>query len=596
MDTNLDGAIEASCTGSHVEGQAVVICMLTLPAEGQRIGELLELSGKYISAGAKVYWITLDALTEKAGFALPPGVRWLRLCEPGLTTGGIRASIAIATKLVPVLTYLNPAKTISFQRAARHAVRLARIAARDSLPSATRLSQTDSNVPKWLQCALRLVSPQRYKRLRNEAIAAKSAVDEIFDAAWYSEQYRAAIDNRADMARYFLHVGQYLGHSPHPLFWASWYSDRYLQRGSAPLGHFFCSGAADDLNPNPFFCTKWYKQQAGLPRDSKLEPLTHYLHALDKAASNPSPLLDEAWYAKSYDIGELSPWEHFVRGGARLPCCPFLERHPELRPSEGYQMAFETSFAFGPSPVPPWQPASRLVGRPSTLPRVAICRVSTGDYDDFEPLVDRQPNADYFFLTDRPCAKNEAAGWRFIQVETQGQANPLCLSREIKMNLTRFVPALEQYVAVVYIDGNIDPVGNLLPMIEDFLASDADLGVIPHPFRQTVYMEAAAIILEMRDSRERVLKVVEMLEAEHCPAAAGLFEMNMFFFRPGEAAMRFFDEWWSLFQKYGRRDQLLAPLVAWKLGTKLHALMPAGHSVRNHPALRYRTHRRGVRS
>jgi len=452
--------------------------MLALAQESQRIGELLELSGKYIAAGADVYWVTLDVLSEEAGFALPPGVRWLRLCEPGLSNGGIRASIAIAAKLVPVFNDLNPAKIISFQRAAQHAVWLARFAAGSTFPSATRLSQADNTVPKWLQYALQLVSPQRYQRLRNEAVAAGLAVDEIFDAAWYGEQYRAGFSERSEMARYFLHVGQYLGHSPHPLFRASWY-------------------------------------------------------------------------------GRL-----------------------------------ETSFAFGPSPIPPWRPAPLQTECPSTYSRVAICQVSTGEYDAFEPLVYRQPNADYFFITDRPCAINEMAGWRFIHVAAKGQTNPLLLSREIKMNLARFVPAVEQYSVVVYIDGNIDPVGDLSPMIDDFLLSEAALGVIPHPFRQTVYTEAAAIILQVRDSRERVMKVVEMLEAEQCPTAAGLFEMNMFFFRPGEASKQFFDAWWRLYQEYGRRDQLLAPLVAWKLGTKLHALLPPGHSVRDHPALCYRPHRR----
>ncbi|WP_265944532.1 hypothetical protein [Dechloromonas sp. A34] len=142
----------------------------------------------------------------------------------------------------------------------------------------------------------------------------------------------------------------------------------------------------------------------------------------------------------------------------------------------------------------------------------------------------------------------------------------------------------------MYIDANITMRGDIAPAISAFVASTADLGVVPHPFRQSVYEEAATIMLHMRESREQVYKVLEMLEREGCPPEAGLFEMNFFSLRPGPPADQFLKDWWTLFQQYGNRDQLLAPFVTWKHRMKLHALMPAGQSVRNHPAFQYRPH------
>ncbi len=292
MDADLATVEQARRVSSCVAGQAVAICMLSLAQERQRTGELLELSSKYIAAGAQVFWISFDALVEQAGFEVPPGVRWLRLCEPGLRSGSMREAVALATRLVPVLHYLDPAVTIPFQRTARHAVRLARLAAGIRSPSIGPRRPTGSSVPAWLWGLLRLVSPRRHARLRDEAAAAELAVADIFDADWYGEQYSVGY-SRDDMARYFLHVGQHLGHSPHPLFWASWYGEQYLRDSPAsPLGHYFYRGADDDLNPNPFFCTKWYRAQAGLPSGGKENPLAHYLHAPGGAAINPNPLFD----------------------------------------------------------------------------------------------------------------------------------------------------------------------------------------------------------------------------------------------------------------------------------------------------------------
>jgi hypothetical protein len=153
------------------------------------------------------------------------------------------------------------------------------------------------------------------------------------------------------------------------------------------------------------------------------------------------------------------------------------------------------------------------------------------------------------------------------------------------------LPKIEQYTAVVYIDGNIELIGDLAPLVQGYLHSGASLGVVPHPYRQCVYEEAAAVILQQRDSREHVIRAVEFLESQGHPLHAGLFEMNFFCFRPGSVMYSFFHLWWDLYQLYGDRDQLLAPLVASKQAVTLYSLLPNGESVRTHPAFRYHPHR-----
>ncbi|MBK8399875.1 MAG: hypothetical protein IPL29_01940 [Propionivibrio sp.] len=159
------------------------------------------------------------------------------------------------------------------------------------------------------------------------------------------------------------------------------------------------------------------------------------------------------------------------------------------------------------------------------------------------------------------------------------------------MQLTRFIPDANRYDTIVYVDSNVRLVGSLNSLVSAFVASGATLGLVPHPFRRCVYEEAAAILVQLRDSRENVLQVVDFLESVKHPPGAGLFEMNFFCFRPCTESEDFFDRWWSLYQRFGRRDQLLAPFVARESNLPLHALLPPGESVRTHPVFDYSAHR-----
>ena len=258
-------------------------------------------------------------------------------------------------------------------------------------------------------------------------------------------------------------------------------------------------------------------------------------------------------------------------------------------PHGGYATSFTNSFAGTPSAFP----VRSLHRQPGTADdsgsgKFAVCCVLTGRYDTPQPVGRPEPNIDYFLITDA-ASLPAPPGWQRITVPGD-DANPLHLSRRLKMNLASLLPSPDSYNAIVYLDGNIEVAGDIRPLVSDYLASGADLGVVPHPFRQCVYEEAAAVMLELRDDPRCVLQAVEFLEHEGHPPRAGLFEMNFFCFRPRPAATAFFAHWWQHYQQHGNRDQLLAPYVARKLGTSLHPLLPTGRSVRTHAAFRYHPH------
>ena len=92
---------------------------------------------------------------------------------------------------------------------------------------------------------------------------------------------------------------------------------------------------------------------------------------------------------------------------------------------------------------------------------------------------------------------------------------------------------------LVYVDANVDLVGSLRPLANTFLASGTDLGLVPHPFRRCAYVEGAAVLLQERDEVENVRRSLAYLEHCQLPDDAGLYEMNLFMLRPGEAGGRF---------------------------------------------------------
>jgi hypothetical protein len=463
---------------------------------------------------------------------------------------------------------------------------------READPAVQLATRFASLSPRWTGLSLLilgLVSPKRTWRQLAERRDSGAQLVALLDAAYYRAQPAPMAGDTGPLAHY-LAAGQYAGLDPHPLFWTRWYARR-IPRAATPTTawrHFLKYGPAGHTDPNPYLLTRWYRCQTNAFRhhaNPLLDLLAH--HTRGTPAPDPNPLFDQQWYAATYDCGGIPPLVDFVRGGARLPCSPFLARHPELgQGTTGYLDAFVNAFATSPTALPIPDPRGHA-NSADDEGRVAVCCVLTGGFDTLQPVSDPELGVDYFLFTDtHPAA---ASGWQTIRVPAAGRP-PILHSRALKMNLMRHLPRADRYAAVVYLDGNVELVGGLLPIVRAFLRNGATLAVVPHPFRRCVYEEAATVMLEMRAPREQVLGVVSLLEAADYPPGKGLYEMNLFCFRPVREADTFFRRWWELYSLYGGRDQLLAPLVAWEQGIEPYPLLASGRSVRDHAAFRYHPH------
>ena len=82
------------------------------------------------------------------------------------------------------------------------------------------------------------------------------------------------------------------------------------QTGLDPLEHFCRDGAREGRNPNLYFATAWYAEQAGLAEQDGENPLCHYYLAGEAAGLKPSAHFDPVWYGTS---NKLAPWQSALR-------------------------------------------------------------------------------------------------------------------------------------------------------------------------------------------------------------------------------------------------------------------------------------------
>src|SRR5258708_7058553 len=118
-----------------------------------------------------------------------------------------------------------------------------------------------------------------------------------------------------------------------------WYLKNYpdvAEAGIDPAAHYLLSGAAEERDPGPRFCTHAYLQRYPDVAESGMNPLLHYLrHGADeerdispmeqpKSSSDveliaASEFFDRDWYLKRYpDVAaaELNPAAHYLASGA----------------------------------------------------------------------------------------------------------------------------------------------------------------------------------------------------------------------------------------------------------------------------------------
>jgi len=145
----------------------------------------------------------------------------------------------------------------------------------------------------------------------------------LFDASWYLACHPDVRAAGLDPLTHYVTHGWREGRQPHPLFDPSSYAARYpdvAAAGSEPLGHYLTIGWREGRAPHPAFDAASYVAAHADVATAGLEPLAHYLTIGWREGRAPHPLFDPAWYLDRHPdvaLAGLEPLSHFLGSGWR---------------------------------------------------------------------------------------------------------------------------------------------------------------------------------------------------------------------------------------------------------------------------------------
>ncbi len=205
------------------------------------------------------------------------------------------------------------------------------------------------------------------------------------------------------------------------------------------------------------------------------------------------------------------------------------------------------------------------------LPRTVVYTCTDLAYDQVFSPVAATPGVDYVLFSDRRPRFVRGWQWRPKPQAVAGLGSAMA-NRRLKFFPGEVFPEAD---LSIYLDANILVLGDLGPLIAEFLASGAEIGLFVHGERRDVASELAFCAEVGKVSPEEHQKGEAQLagyRARGCPDDARLTENGIILRRhDGPRLGRAMALWWDELNAHTRRDQLSLPFVLHETGiaTKL---------------------------
>lgn len=212
------------------------------------------------------------------------------------------------------------------------------------------------------------------------------------------------------------------------------------------------------------------------------------------------------------------------------------------------------------------------------LPRIAVYTVSTGGYDQIREPKYKDEGMDYFVFTKSKVKPNSV--WKVLDV---GQKCKNMTSLE----QARFVKThphfyFKDYDISIFIDGNIQILKDIRPLIYKMLDEQKYIAIHKHNYRDCVYDEARIIWAQGRAKLRDIISQVLNYKREGFPRHYGLFETNVIIrFHNNPKCIAVMETWWHEINAKTKRDQLSFTYSLWKNELSSDFVMSLGNCSRN---------------
>ncbi len=239
------------------------------------------------------------------------------------------------------------------------------------------------------------------------------------------------------------------------------------------------------------------------------------------------------------------------------------------------------------------QPVSNDVRTAVRRMRKVIYTCTFESYDNLLSPIARTPGARYLNFSDRRSPFTP--GWRYVPLpaatrdKPQNHANRYC----------KLLPhrVLSDVDLSVYVDGNIMVIADLTPLMEEFVASGADIALFPGEDERTVADEICLVLKGDRLSPEAAEAARAQLAHYTSIGVSGLpITMNGVLFRRHRSAENdaLMEDWWEETKRWSMRDQFTLPVVLAQSKVRIHHWSWQFHFT-NNAFFRSVPHRRGAR-
>jgi hypothetical protein len=131
---------------------------------------------------------------------------------------------------------------------------------------------------------------------------------------------------------------------------------------------------------------------------------------------------------------------------------------------------------------------------------------------------------------------------------------------------------LPEYDITVYVDGNIQIVGDVYALVQSVFNAPEDIFLFRHPWRNCLYAEAAACAHFSHDWIWNIASQMRKYSSAGFPVEQGLFEGNVIIRKNTASLHTLMDAWWTEYTTGIKRDQLSFTYAAWSVGIPVGSL------------------------
>ncbi|MEN9898337.1 MAG: hypothetical protein RLZZ66_1986 [Pseudomonadota bacterium] len=199
--------------------------------------------------------------------------------------------------------------------------------------------------------------------------------------------------------------------------------------------------------------------------------------------------------------------------------------------------------------------------------KIAVYTCITGGYDKLALPLLVDSRIDYFCFTDNDAYYFDDF-WS-VKLLNLPDLDNKDVNRYVKMHPHIF---LSDYDITVYIDGNIEIVGELYELLSKVDKLDDVFFAYRHSERNCIYSEGAACSYYSHDWIWNIAKKMRDYSESHYPMNNGLVSANVLIRKKNLQMSTLMDAWWLAYQNGVKRDQLSLPYVSWKLNIPIHYL------------------------